>query len=467
MAGFSHLDAGTAESVWTDVLAERRLRPFDASFDALVVVAAHPDDETLGAGGLLRRASHAGARTVVVIATDGEASHPDSPTHDRATLARLRRDEVREAVCLLAPDAEVRFLGLPDGGLDRSRAELDARLTAVLESLATEGRVVVAAPWKGDRHRDHRVAAEVTGALAARGRLIHLAYPVWAWHWGTPDDLPWERLVQLALTDEERSAKRKALARHTTQIAPLSDQPGDEVLLHPGMLAHFDRDVEVFVSADARDDDDPADTPTATAPESLDAQWFDDFYGRNGPDPWGFESRWYERRKRALLMAALPAAELGDVFEIGCSTGMLTIDLAARARRVVAWDAAAAAVETARSRLAGEPKVSVQLGSVPADWPDGQFDTIVLSEVGYYLSPADLQQSIVRIDAALADGGSFVACHWRHPVEEYPQTGDQVHVALRAAAAWETLSLHLERDFVLEVFARRPARSVAEAEGLV
>ena len=64
------------------------------------------------------------------------------------------------------------------------------------------------------------------------------------------------------------------------------------------------------------------------------------------------------------------------------------------------------------------------------------------------------------------DDGRIVACHWRHPVPEYPQSGDEVHDALRAVAAWETTSLHLERDFVLEVFARRPARSVAEREGL-
>ena len=106
-AGFSHLDAGTAEQVWRDEFARRELRPFEGEFDVLLVVAAHPDDETLGAGGLLRRAARSGARIVVVIATDGEASHPHSPTHDRATLAQRRRDEVRGSVALLAPLAEL------------------------------------------------------------------------------------------------------------------------------------------------------------------------------------------------------------------------------------------------------------------------------------------------------------------------------------------------------------------------
>ncbi|WP_203581474.1 bifunctional PIG-L family deacetylase/class I SAM-dependent methyltransferase [Microbacterium hibisci] len=459
MAGFSHLDAGTPETLWRDELARRELDPLDPQFDLLVVVAAHPDDETLGAAGLMRRASETGARVVVIIATDGEASHPRSVTHDRATLARRRRDEVRDAVEVLAPDAELRFLGLPDGGLDRNRGELRERLGATFDQhrWVESSRVLVAVPWSGDRHRDHRVAAEVASTIAGQRRLALLEYPVWGWHWGTPDDLPWERMVALELTAEERRAKRDAVARHLTQIAPLSDRPGDEALLHAGMQEHFDREVEVFVAP--APDDDPEQT--------LDARWFDEFYRRNGDDPWGFETRWYEERKRALLMAALPSRELGSVFEIGCATGLLTAQLADRAQNVMAMDAATPAATAARSRLEGRRDVAVRQGSVPGDWPDGRFDTIVLSEVGYYLSPDDLQRTCALIEASLSDDGCLVACHWRHPVAEHPQTGDAVHEALRGVAAWETISLHTEKDFVLEVFARRGVQSVAEREGLV
>jgi hypothetical protein len=111
--------------------------------------------------------------------------------------------------------------------------------------------------------------------------------------------------------------------------------------------------------------------------------------------------------------------------------------------------------------------VSVLQGGVPQDWPEGRFDTIVLSEVGYYLSPTDLQRTIALADASLTADGCLVACHWRHPVAEYPQSGDDVHEALRAHAEWESMVLHVERDFVLEVFVRPPAQSVAEREGLL
>ncbi|MDR7191035.1 LmbE family N-acetylglucosaminyl deacetylase [Microbacterium sp. BE35] len=458
-AAFSHLEAGTPESVWHDEFARRSLRPLDVQFEVLVVVAAHPDDETLGAGGLLHRAARIGARVVVVIATDGEASHPDSPTHDRDTLARLRRNEVTQAIAILAPDAEVHFLGLPDGLLNERKGHLRERLGAIFDihRTANPRRVLVVAPWSQDRHRDHRIIAEVTSTIALHRRFTSLEYPVWAWHWGTVDDLPWDRVVALPLADDELHAKRDALACHVSQISPLSEQPGDEVLLHLGMQDHFHRDIEVFLAAEPED----------AQADSLDADWFEEFYRRNGDDPWGFESRWYEQRKRALLLAALPAPELGDVFEIGCATGLLTAQLAARAREVIAMDAATAAVEAARDRLAAETRVSVRQGRIPEDWPSGRFDTIIFSEVGYYLSPADLQHTLLLIEASLADHGHVVACHWRHTVAEYPQTGDEVHEALRSVPGWETASLHVERDFVLEVFARRPARSVAEMDGLV
>ncbi len=108
--------------------------------------------------------------------------------------------------------------------------------------------------------------------------------------------------------------------------------------------------------------------------------------------------------------------------------------------------------------------MTLQQGAVPGDWPAGAFETIVLSEVGYYLSPRDLDRTIALIDAAMT--GCVVACHWRHPVAEYPLSGDDVHRALRSVAAWQTLAVHEEEDFVLEVFCRRPAVSVAHREGL-
>jgi len=458
IARFSHLDPGTPEQLWQEELRRREIADFDPTVDLLVIVAAHPDDETLGAAGLMARAARRGTPVIVVVASDGEGSHPDSPTHTPEQLAALRRQETERAVSLAAPGSDLRFLGLPDGELQDHAADLRATLAAVLDDAgaATAGRVLVAAPWSGDGHRDHRIVAEACAAICAPRGIRHVGFPIWAWHWGSVGDVPWSQAKMLPLGEEEVALKRQAIASHTTQIEALSPQPGDEVLLHAGMRSHFERDVEIFL--DEREDPAP--------PDGLDAAWFEAFYDRNGSDPWGFETRWYEQRKRAILLASLPERDLGAVLEVGCATGILTAELAERADRVVAMDAAEAAVQLARERLAADARVTVLRGAAPDDWPEGEFDTIVLSEVGYYLSAADLRRTLHRLVGSLSDRGCVVACHWRHRVAEYPQTGDDVHDALHEEIEWQTLLTHRERDFVLEVFAPHAALSVAQREGL-
>ena len=453
MPAFSHLDVGTSEAVWRSDprLLDRPDLPMDA--DELIVVAAHPDDETLGAAGLIRRVHRRGGRVTVIVATDGEGSHPHSPTHTRPQLAAVRRSEMKRAVDMLADGAQLHFLGIPDGALREYRDGLVTGTAAIIDRREERRHLLVVAPWSGDGHRDHRVAAEAVAEVCEARGIRHMGYPIWVWHWGAPDDVPWEAVLKLTLTPDEVASKRNAIDLHVSQIAPLSPAVGDEAVVHAEMRAHFERGVELFVAE-----------PPARAETSMAAEWFEKFYDRH-EDPWGFETRWYERRKRGVLMAALPKAELGDVLEIGCSTGLITSELAARAVRVVALDPVDSALEAARARV-DDDRVTFVQGQVPHDWPEGRYDTVVLSEVGYYLSSTDLARTIHLIEDCLADDGCLVACHWRHPVAEYPHTGDDVHAALRGSAAWETTVRHEEADFILEVFSRRPARSVAQREGL-
>jgi SAM-dependent methyltransferase len=194
--------------------------------------------------------------------------------------------------------------------------------------------------------------------------------------------------------------------------------------------------------------------------------YFERMYAEN-PDPWSFETRWYDARKHGLTVGALPSRRYRSAFEPGCSTGLLTARLAGRCDRLLAVDAVPAAVATAADRLAGTPHVTVGTARLPADWPDGSFDLIVLSELGYYFDDADLATLIDRAAGSLAPGGDLVATHWRWPVGEHFRSGDEVHAALAAAPGLSRLARHEEADFLLEVFTRAPARSVAQREGLV
>ena len=117
--------------------------------------------------------------------------------------------------------------------------------------------------------------------------------------------------------------------------------------------------------------------------------------------------------------------------------------------------------------MAALSHVEVRQGSVPTDWPEGTFDLVVLSEVAYYLAPDDLTRLVGRCIASLLEGGTLLACHWRHEVADYPATGDQVHVALGERVELHPLVHHLEEDFVLDVWSRGRVPSVADRDGLV
>lgn len=502
MVSFDHRDLGTDEAAWTTAL-RRDLPALDLDVDRIVVVAAHPDDETLGAAGLLAAAAARGIPVDLLVATDGEGSHPDSPTHTPATLALLRRRELHAAMDVLGVSVAPVFLGLPDGGTDEHRDAITSALVDVLERAGSD-RVLVLSPWRGDGHRDHRVVGEIVEEVCAARGVRSRAFPIWLWHWGTSDDVPWDRAERLALDPSIQDAKTRALDAHASQLRPLSPAPGDEPMVHARMRAHFERDAEVFFApeavgasagAEVRDAEGslvpqgagatPA--PTARMPEGAGASvvvpldsagasagpsasvgqaYFDDMYARHD-DPWGFDSRWYEERKRAVLLAALPWRHYRATFEAGCSTGAFTVQLADRSDRVLAVDLAEAALERARQRLGSRPNVELRRATLPDDWPEDAFDLVVLSEVAYYWAGSDLDRGLTAAVASLTPDGHLVACHWRHPVAEYPRSGDEVHDALAARPDLVRLVRHEEEDFVLEVFAHPGARSVAAEAGLV
>jgi len=200
---------------------------------------------------------------------------------------------------------------------------------------------------------------------------------------------------------------------------------------------------------------------------TLGTEYFDQMYATSA-DPWGFGTRWYEARKYAISVALLPAEHYGDAFEPGCSVGVLTEQLAPRCDRLLACDGSAAAVRQAAARTARRPNVRVQRLVIPAGWPAGDFDLIVLSELLYYFAGDDLPKVLGRATATLRPGGTLLAVHWRHPVADYPRTGDEVHQVLAGQAGLARLVEHREPDFLAEVYIRTDGEplSVAQTGGL-
>lgn len=422
---FTHDSPGTPASSWRALADSTEELAVDPPPTRVVVAAAHPDDESLGAGGLLARLHREGRAVELVLATAGEGSHPRSTTTPPERLAEIRLAEVEDALALLAgPEAALTFLGLPDGGL----AAHEEELTLALVELLGDGRDTwLVAPWRGDGHPDHEALGRAASRAASRSGARLLAYPIWFWHRADPDG-PVPDLRRLPLSPLDREAKRDAVATHRTQVAALSDQPGDEVLLGPGLLEHFAGPDELFV----------VEPPTDGALDHLHAR---------AADPWGADSRWYERRKRQLTLATLPRRQFASGLEVGCSTGALAAELAGRCRRLLAVDSSEHAVAAARWRLARRTQVDVRHLDLPREWPPGTFDLVVVSEVGYFLTPAGLDELIERIASSLTDDGVVLLCHWRHPVLGWPLSGPDVHARFRAATELPPVSAaYADRD---------------------
>lgn len=187
---------------------------------------------------------------------------------------------------------------------------------------------------------------------------------------------------------------------------------------------------------------------------SLQPAYFDRIYAADA-DPWSFGSSDYEHAKYAATLAALPRAGYDRAFEIGCSIGVLTAQLAERCRQLLAVDVAQAALDQAQQRCALLPQVELQCMQVPSELPPGDFDLIVLSEVGYYWSLPDLHRALDWMFGALRSGGHLVLVHWTPVVADYPLTGDDVHqIALARAGTHRLrhLSGQCQTHYRIDVF---------------
>lgn len=197
---------------------------------------------------------------------------------------------------------------------------------------------------------------------------------------------------------------------------------------------------------------------------SVATPYFDQLFAGND-DPWAFRQRWYEQRKRALTLAVLTRPHYTSIFEPGCANGELSAELAARCDRLVCCDTAAAAVALAQTRLLGFAHAQVHQSRLPQEWPSGQFELIVLSELCYYLDADDLQRLIDCALNALTDNGQLLACHWRPHIDGCPQTAEQVHELLAQRLGMPHLVQHHDSDFLLDLWSR-DGTSVATHEGL-
>lgn len=200
----------------------------------LVILAPHPDDETLGCGALLFDAATMGVPCTVICLSDGSRSHPNSASYPASRLAALRRKEFEAAVAILAPQALTHWLGHPDCGIPP-----DTHLAPLLPQNA-----LVLASWGGDPHIDHQRTAQIAQReVGARLDLALAYYPIWGRFADQP--VPMRRLRASAASHK---AKRDALACHRSQMTDLIKDDPDGFVMEDWHQRHFIETEEIVIA---------------------------------------------------------------------------------------------------------------------------------------------------------------------------------------------------------------------------
>jgi Nodulation protein S (NodS) len=178
---------------------------------------------------------------------------------------------------------------------------------------------------------------------------------------------------------------------------------------------------------------------------SRDATHFADLYNNNA-DPWGFTTDPYEQAKYRHSIDILGGQRFAAGFEIGCSIGVLTQQLAPHCDTLLAVDIVDQPLQAARLRCAEQPWVSFERMQVPIDWPIAEsFDLILLSEVLYFLTPADIDRCAARVMASLLPGANVLLVNWLGRSDD-PCSGDEATERFIAATADALTVAHRDRQ---------------------
>jgi len=222
------LTAGTAETTWREALQD--VPEWMPHSRTLAVVAPHPDDATLGAGGLIQTCAELGYEITIILVTDGDA---------RPAIGQRRCGELRSALMRLAPDgARVTRLCFTYDKIAPFQGEL---LEALVKTVPHDCTLV--APYENDGHSDHIATSHASQMAALALGVPCVRYPIWAWYGSTPQELRTHPLRRVTLAEPARLAKQQALACHESQI----ESRGSGAIVRLNALPYFERPYEVFI----------------------------------------------------------------------------------------------------------------------------------------------------------------------------------------------------------------------------
>ncbi|MBB3950355.1 bifunctional PIG-L family deacetylase/class I SAM-dependent methyltransferase [Aureimonas jatrophae] len=398
----------------------------------LVVIAPHPDDESIGASTMIAATAASDRSLGLVAVTDGEGSHRGSPSWSAPRIAERRRAEQAAAMGELGADrARVLRLALPDGG-SRWADGFDGAARRVAEFCAELGATALLTTPVFDPHPDHEAAAELGARVQALLPQIRLLlYPVWSLRHGNDDDVPADALHPFRLA-APLDAKRRAIARHETQNGGVIHDDPTRFALPDWFLAHHLSGSEsVFWS------------PMPGSPPG--AEHFSRLY-RGGRDFWGVRDQPYEVAKREAAAAFLGDWRGARGQELGCGEGFLAARLlgAGAVREMLGIDLDPTIIERANQTHGSLPGARFRQGRMPDDFPDDPFDLLVVSEMLYFLNEPEIADLVERMSRRARPGARCLLVNYLGPTET-PLGGDAAADFLRASASGRWRPLRSER----------------------
>lgn len=218
-----------------------------------LIVAPHPDDETLGCGGAIALLKQAGNSVQILVVSDGTASHPNSHQYPEAKLRALRQQETLNALASLGVESSaVTFLNLKDAAVPTpGKIEFEQAVADCCTYLNSFKPETIILPWRRDPHADHRASWKIIqkaiNNLAISPRILE--YPIWSWEQAEIDDVPLPQAVKAWRLDISTvsSQKQSAIAYYRSQTTDLIDDDPQGFRLTPEVLAHFARPWEVYL----------------------------------------------------------------------------------------------------------------------------------------------------------------------------------------------------------------------------
>lgn len=217
-----------------------------------MILAPHPDDETLGCGGLIAELCALGRPPAVVIVTDGTGSHPNSRRWQPEQLRDLREAEAGRATAELGLNrSDLHFMRLRDTAVPRAGPEFDKVCAAIAAQVGRAGCDTLLAPWLFDPHCDHEAVSMMARQVTRHLGLRLLSYPVWGWLLDANTTIPLDRSISGFQLDFSRHChrKRRAIRLHASQYSDLITDDPTGFCLPPALLSIFEGGREYFLEA--------------------------------------------------------------------------------------------------------------------------------------------------------------------------------------------------------------------------